>query len=330
MNTNPPRLPNAISGDRPTGPLHLGHLVGSLENRLALQKTHTLTVLIADTQAQSDFGSAPLDLRENILKVMQDYCRVGLNPEKTRFVLQSQVPSLLSLSYLLLNFATLSQMERNPTIKAEITQKGFGRATPLSFLTYPVSQVSDMIGLGGGIIPVGEDQLPIIELGNDMITKLNRLGLEIALLTPQISQTPRLVGICGKQKMSKSLGNAIYLSDTPKIIQQKIMQMYTDEKHLRVEDKGSIVGNTVFEYLNVFEENKEYLNSLKSHYQKGGLGDVFLKKHLHALIQQKLDNLLPYKASPSQLRDCLMEGSRLAEIQASGILDQLRSRLFPL
>lgn len=261
---------------------------------------------------------------------MEDYLSIGLDPNKVKFVLQSQTPSLFGLTCLLQNFATVSQMERNPTIRQEVNQKGFERNIPLSFLSYPISQVSDMIGLGGGVIPVGEDQLPIIELGNDIIGKLNHLGLEIPRLTPLVSNIGRLTGICGQQKMSKSLNNAILLRDDKNTLLHKVMKMYTDPNHLKVSDKGTIEGNTVFEYLDAFDDNKEEVMNLKEHYQRGGLGDVFLKKRLYGVLQEKLSFYNQQRAySRPQVVEILKEGSYKGEQCAHTVLEQLRERLFP-
>ena len=268
----------AITGDRPTGRLHLGHYVGSLKNRVLMQHTHDLTILVADNQALTDNAGNPQKIQENIPQVMLDYLAVGLDPNRCRFVLQSGVPELHEICGLLMNLTTVANMERNPTVKTEISQRGFERNIPLGFFCYPVSQAADIIGLGSGDIAVGEDQLPMIGFTNEMIGRLNyRAGEELfTSCRAVLSQAPRLPGVMGEGKMSKSSGNAIELGASEKELREAVMKMYTDPGHLRVSDPGKIQGNVVFSYLRAFDPNEKEVIELEKHYQRGGLGDMVL------------------------------------------------------
>lgn len=325
--------PSAITGDRPTGPLHLGHYAGSLKSRLALQESHELTVLVADMQALTDNAGNPQKIAQNIPEVMKDYLAVGLDPAKTTFVLQSAVPELAELGALLLNLTTVAQLERNPTIKAEIVQRGFARDIPAGFLCYPVSQAADIIGLGGGVVPVGDDQLPMIEIANTLVDRVNA-KLDSKLLPrcqALLSQSPRLPGILGESKMSKSLGNAVALSATQQDLKKAVHGMYTDPLHLRVSDPGRVEGNVVFTYLDAFDPDKEALDALKTHYRAGGLGDSVLKKRLLSLMEAELAPIRERRAalegSEALLMDHLREGTMRARTRAAEALSRVKTAL---
>lgn len=290
MTVSPLTIPLAITGDRPTGPLHVGHYVGSLRNRVQMQKTHRLTVLVADLQALTDNAGNPQKITQNIPEVMKDYLAVGLDPERVTFVLQSAVPELAELTMLLMNLVTVAHLERNPTVRSEIALRQFQRDIPAGFLCYPVSQAADIIGLGGGVVPVGDDQLPMIEVANLLADRVNhRAGAEVVpRCQALLSQAPRLPGILGGAKMSKSLGNAIHLSATQKELEASVMRMYTDANHLKVSDPGQIEGNVVFEFLDAFAPDMAEVDGLKAHYRIGGLGDVALKRRLIGLMEAEL------------------------------------------
>lgn len=271
-----------LTGDRPTGPLHIGHYVGSLANRLALQKNYKQYVMIADVQALTDNFEHPDKIRKNVLQVGLDYLAVGIDPEKTTMFIQSMIPQIAELTMFYLNLVTVSRLERNPTVKTEIKQRGFERSLPAGFLMYPVSQAADITVVKGTLVPVGEDQLPMIEQTNEIVRSFNRIYKtdvlpEAKALIPKISRLP---GTDGSAKMSKSEGNAIFLSDAPDEVKKKVMSMYTDPNHLRVEDPGRVEGNVVFTYLDVFDSDQKEVAALKEQYQRGGLGDVLLKKRL--------------------------------------------------
>ncbi len=277
----------ALTGDRPTGRLHLGHYVGSIKNRIELQKTaDEAYYMIADVQALTDNASNPEKVSENVIEVILDNMAVGVDPKKTTYFIQSQIPEIAEMTVLFLNLVTLARLKRNPTVKSEMKQKGFGEDVPAGFLAYPVSQAADMLFLKSNIIPVGDDQLPQIEQANEIVRKFNSIyGEYFAELKPLLSQTQRLIGIDGHAKASKSLNNAIYLSDEDDIIAKKVMSMYTDPSHIKVEDPGKVEGNVVFSYLDIFDDRKSEIDELKKQYRKGGLGDVVLKKRLIQVLQ---------------------------------------------
>jgi len=289
-----------LTGDRPTGPLHLGHYVGSLKNRIKLQDTHNMFVLIADVQALTDNAQNPKKIKDNILEVALDYLAVGLDPKKTSIVLQSQITEIAELTIYYLNLVTLARLKRNPTVKEEMKQKGYGAnpaksrgdrgaSVPAGFFMYPVSQAADITVFGAHLVPVGEDQLPMIEQTREIVKKFNKIyGNTVVEPKALLSETPRLSGIDGKFKMSKSLNNAIYLKDTAREVEEKVMKMYTDPNHLRVQDPGTVEGNVVFEYLDIFDSNKKEVAELKKQYKKGGLGDVELKKRLAGVLEEFL------------------------------------------
>jgi tryptophanyl-tRNA synthetase len=261
--------------------------VGSLQNRVALQETHNQFVLIADTQALTDNFANPELVRDNVVEVALDYLAVGLDPQKSTFFIQSLVPELYELTVHFLNLVTVSRLERNPTVKEEIRQKDFERSLPAGFLMYPVSQAADILAFKADLVPVGEDQNPMIEQTNEIARRFNHLyGSEVLKdVKPLIGTTGRLTGIDGKLKMSKSGGNAIYLKDSADELKKKVRQMYTDANHLKVEDPGQVEGNVVFTFLDTFDPNKEEVAALKDHYRRGGLGDGVLKQRLTGILE---------------------------------------------
>ncbi len=293
-----------LTGDRPTGRLHLGHYVGSLKRRLEIQNKggyEKFYIMIADSQALTDnFGNVQ-KVRDNVMEVMLDYLAVGLDPNRVNFFIQSEVSELTEFTFYYMNLVTLSRLERNPTVKEELKQKDFNNSIPMGFLTYPVSQTADITAFNANIVPVGDDQLPMLEQAREIVRSFNNLYgktlIEPKALLPDNENSYRLVGIDGKAKMSKSLNNCIYLSDEPDEIKQKVFSMYTDPGHIHVQDPGKIEGNTVFTYLDVFSRPEHFekylpeyksLSELKAHYSRGGLGDMKIKKFLNEILQELL------------------------------------------
>lgn len=314
-----------LTGDRPTGKLHLGHYVGSLRNRVILQKTHTQFVMIADTQALTDKAERAGDVEKNSFEVMCDYLAVGIDPKKTTILLQSQIPALFELTVYFMNLVTLARLEQNPTVKHEMKEKGFSRNVPAGFLAYPISQAADILAFDADIVPVGADQLPMIEQTNEIGNKFNRIyGTVFKRVTPLLSEVPRLSGIDGKSKMSKTLGNALYLSDTSEELRRKVMLMYTDPGHIHVNDKGKVKGNAVFEYLDAFDTNKKEVEQLKKEYQRGGLGDVVLKKRLIEVLERELAPIrarrVKYEREPKAVKAILLAGTKKARKVAEKVL----------
>ena len=305
-----------LSGDRPTGPLHLGHFVGSLQKRVELQDMCKQFVMIADYQAFTDNVDNPQKVRDNVLEVMLDYLAVGIDPNKTTFFIQSLIPQIAELYFIHLNFVTVNRLRRNPTVKTEIQQKDFGEHVTAGFLTYPVHQAADITVVKGTLVPVGADQYPVVEQANEIIRKINHLYN--VHVFPEIkiveSKVPRLSGLDGKAKMSKSLGNAIFLSDGPDTVSKKVMTMYTDPDHIRVEDPGKIEGNVVFMYLDVFDSDKEKVQVLKDHYQRGGLGDVKVKRYLAEVLNTFLEPIRERRRElakdPQAVLDIAFKGSQ--------------------
>jgi len=322
-----------LTGDRPTGPLHLGHFVGSLVNRVALQHEYKQYILIADVQAFTDNFDNPHKVRENIMQVALDYLSVGIDPEKSTIFIQSMVPEIAELAVFFMNFVTVNRLRRNPTIKTEIDQKGYGENVTVGFLTYPIHQAADITIVKGSLVPAGEDQLPIIEQANEIIRSFNRTySAEIfPEIKPLISSVPRLTGIDGKAKMSKSLGNAIFLSDSADAVTKKVMSMYTDPDHIRVSDPGKVEGNTVFTYLDVFDDNKEEVSDLKIHYRKGGLGDVVLKRRLADVINGILEPIRQRRAElmsrPDYIKQVLHEGTQQARMVAQQTMEEVKAAM---
>src|SRR3984957_13305840 len=271
-----------LTGDRPSGPLHVGHYVGSLKNRVELQESCDQFVMIADVQALTDNYEHPEKVRENILQVALDYLAVGIDPSKTTLLIQSRVPALFELTVYYLNLVTWNRLKHNPTVKQEIVQKGYGESVPAGFMVYPVSQAADITAFKADIVPVGDDQLPMIEQTNEIVRNFNRIYKTNVLVEcqPMIPKLARLPGIDGKAKMSKSLGNCIYLGDSADVVAKKVKGMYTGPGHLRVEDPGKVEGNPVFTYLDAFDSDHAAWEEMKAHYQRGGLGDSVVKKRL--------------------------------------------------
>lgn len=279
-----------LTGDRPTGKLHLGHYIGSLKNRVELQDKYKQYVMVADVQALTDNADNPQKVRDNIIELLLDYLSVGIDPNKTTICIQSMIPAIAELTIFYLNLVSVSRLERNPTIKQELKLRNFSGGIPAGFLTYPVSQAADITAFGASFVPAGEDQAPMIEQTCEIVRRFNSYYGE-TLKEPKIilSKTPRLVGTDGKSKMSKSLGNTIYLADSPDDIEKKVMSMFTDPNHLNINDPGNTKDNPVFIYLDAFGEDKEKIAAMKAHYEKGGLGDVKVKRYLNEVLQELLE-----------------------------------------
>lgn len=321
----------ALTGDRPTGCLHLGHYIGTLKNRVALQHKYDQYIMIADVQALTDYFSNPTKIVESILEVTADYISVGIDPNISTIFIQSQIPALSELMIYYMNLVTTSRLERNPTIKNEIQQKNFGDTIPAGFLCYPISQAADITAFKAEVVPVGDDQLPLIELCNEIVRRFNRLYQTDCLKEASacLSNTTRLVGIDGKSKASKSLNNAIFLSDAPEVVKQKIWSMYTDPDHIKISDPGKVEGNVVFTYLDAFYQDKEELKSLKDKYRKGGLGDTSLKSLLNDTLQNLL---LPIREKRQTLRrenliEIIHEGSKKAKKIADATLQEVKEAI---
>ncbi len=324
-----------LTGDRPTGPLHLGHYVGSLKARAELQNKYKTYVIIADTQALTDNAAFPEKIRKNVFEVALDYLSVGIDPKVSTIFIQSLVPEIAELTVYFLNLVTLARLERNPTVKDEMKQKGFGGNVPTGFLTYPVSQAADITAFKADLVPVGEDQLPMIEQTVEIVRKFNKIyhvgnRASNILIEPKalVSKTGRLPGIDGKAKMSKSLGNAIYLSDPSDIIAKKVMAMYTDPKHIHVADPGKVEGNVVFTYLDAFDSDLNGVEKLKKQYRNGGLGDVAIKKRLIEVLEKFLKPIRKRRAefakNPKAVMKILEEGTKKARTAASQTLTEVR------
>ncbi len=306
-----------LTGDRPTGPLHIGHYVGSLKNRLILQEDYEEFILIADIQALTDNFDDPTRIEKNILEVTKDYLSVGLNPERVNIVVQSQVPELAELTVYFMNLLTVAQLERNPTVKSEILQKGLTDKIPVGFFVYPVSQAADILAFKADLVPVGEDQVPMIEQSREIARRFNSLyGPVFVEPRELLSDSPRLCGIDGKEKMSKSLNNAINLSDSREAVEKKVMSMYTDPTKIRVSDPGHAENNPVFTYLRTFGTDSERVRELEQGYEKGGIGDVEVKKYLITVLNDFLDPIrerrLQYERDESLARDILRQGTKKA------------------
>ena len=332
-----------LTGDRPTGRLHVGHYVGSLKERVRLQnsgKYDEIYIMIADAQALTDNAEHPEKVRDNIIQVALDYLACGLDPEKSTIFIQSMVPELTELSFYYMNLVTVSRLQRNPTVKSEIKMRNFEASIPVGFFTYPISQAADITAFKA-TTPAGEDQMPMIEQCREIVHKFNSVYgetlVEPQIILPQNQACLRLPGIDGKAKMSKSLGNCIYLSDEPEDIRKKIMSMFTDPNHLRVEDPGQVEGNPVFIYLDAFcrpEHFAEFLpdynnlDELKDHYRRGGLGDVKVKKFLNNVVQAELAPIRERRKEWEQrlpdVYDILAEGSKRAEATAAKTLADVR------
>lgn len=322
-----------LTGDRPSGPLHLGHYLGSLENRVALQDTYKQYIIIADVQALTDNFDNPDKVRENVLQVALDYLAVGIDPQKSTIFIQSLIPQIAELTIFFFNFVSVNRLKRNPTIKTEMAQKGYDENVTVGFLTYPIHQVADIACVKGSLVPVGEDQLPMIEQANEIIRSFNRTYNAEVLVEakPLISRVSRLPGTDGKNKMSKSLGNAIYLSDSADVVSKKVMSMYTDPDHIRVSDPGKIEGNAVFSYLDIFDTDKAAVAELKAHYRKGGLGDVVLKRRLIDVLNAFIDPIrnrrMEFEQDPGQVLDILFKGSEQVRDVAQQTMNDVRKAM---
>ncbi|TCS55608.1 tryptophanyl-tRNA synthetase [Primorskyibacter sedentarius] len=301
--------PTILTGDRTTGPLHIGHYAGSLANRLRYQDSHEQFLLLADTQALTDNAHDPQKVRRSVIEVALDYLAVGIDPMRTTICLQSHLPALAELSMLYLNFVTVARLERNPTIKDEIRARGFGRDIPAGFLCYPAAQAADITAFKATVVPVGEDQAPLIEQTNEIVRRVNATAGRPVLPEARaiIPRAGRLPGIDGKAKMSKSGGNAIALSASPEDIRAAVKAMFTDPNHLRVEDPGHVEGNVVFTYLDAFDPAQDELAELKAHYQRGGLGDGKIKARLEAILQDLITPIRARRARLSQDRGYILE-----------------------
>lgn len=330
--TSPKKI--VLTGDRPSGPLHLGHYVGSLKNRLELQNTAMQYVMIADVQALTDNYEHPEKVRENVLQVALDYLAVGIDPSKTVIFIQSLVPPLSELTMYYLNLVTWNRLKHNPTVKQEIVQKGYGESVPAGFMVYPVSQAADITAFKANIVPVGEDQLPMIEQTNEIVRNFNRIYKANVLVECQAmipKKMARLPGTDGKTKMSKSLGNAIYLGDSADDVAKKVKGMYTDPGHLRVEDPGKVEGNPVFTYLDAFDDDAEGLQAMKDHYQRGGLGDSVVKKRLLEKLQAFLtpirERRQEFAKDPAMVMDIIFKGTERAREVAEKTLAEVRKAM---
>lgn len=320
-----------LTGDRPTGRLHLGHYIGSLKSRVELQETCQQFVMIADAQALTDNAKNPEKVREHVLEVAYDYLAVGIDPSKTTIFIQSLLPQLPELMQYFLNLITWNRLKHNPTVKLEIRQKNFGENIPAGFMTYPVSQAADITAFRANLCPVGEDQKPMIEQTNEIVRTFNRL-YKCDVLVPVkaiIPKMARLPGVDGNAKMSKSLDNAIYLGEEEKSLEKKVKKMYTDPNHLRVEDPGQVDGNPVFIYLDLFGKDYAKIEEMKEHYQRGGLGDSVVKKHLlhelEAFIAPIRKRRAEFASDPGEVMRILKKGSEKAAARAQETLDQVRA-----
>jgi len=322
-----------LTGDRPTGPLHLGHYVGSLVKRVELQDQYKTFIGIVDVQALTDNFEHPQKVHDNVMEVALNYLAVGIDPKKCTIFIQSEIPQLFELTVYFMNLVTLSRALRNPTVKTEIKMRGFGDRVPVGFIAYPISQAADITAFKGTLIPVGEDQLPIIEQTNEIVRSFNRIYQTDVLVEAKgvLTKTQRLPGLDGKAKMSKSLGNAIFLSDDVDTVKKKVMSMYTDSDHVRVEDPGKIEGNMVFTYLDAFDSDKSEVEKLKEHYKKGGLGDVVLKKRLIEVLEVFLKPIREKRAEfakdKEQVLQILKDGTDKAEAVAAQTLSEVKQAM---
>ena len=336
-----------LTGDRPTGRLHVGHYVGSLKRRVELQNTgdfDEMFVMIADAQALTDNADNPEKVRQNIIEVALDYLTCGLDPEKCTLFIQSQIPQLCELSFYYMNLVTVSRLQRNPTVKSEIQMRNFEASIPVGFFTYPISQAADITAFKANVVPVGEDQLPMLEQTKEIVRKFNSVYgdtlVEPEILLPENQACLRLPGTDGKAKMSKSLGNCIYLSEEPDEIQKKVFSMFTDPTHIKVSDPGKLEGNTVFTYLDAFcrpeyfaEFLPDYANlqELKDHYTRGGLGDMKVKRFLNNVLQAELEPIRnrrkEYQKDIPYVYEILKKGSEKAEAVAEKTLQEVKASM---
>ena len=333
-----------LTGDRPTGRLHVGHYVGSLKRRVELQNSgeyDKIFIMIADAQALTDNADNPEKVRQNIIEVALDYLACGLDPEKSTLFIQSQIPELCELSFYYMNLVTVSRLQRNPTVKSEIQMRNFETSIPVGFFTYPISQAADITAFNATTVPVGEDQAPMIEQTKEIVHKFNSIYGETLtdpnILLPDNKVCMRLPGIDGKAKMSKSLNNCIYLSDTEEEVRQKIMSMFTDPGHLRVQDPGKVEGNPVFIYLEAFSNEDQFarylpeyqnIQEMEDHYARGGLGDVKVKKFLNNVMQEVLEPIRKrrkeFEKDIPEIYNILKKGSDVAEAEAANTLSNVK------
>lgn len=337
-----------LTGDRPTGRLHIGHYVGSLRRRVELQNSgdfDEIYIMVADAQALTDNFDNPEKVRENIMEVALDYLSAGIDPDKTSILIQSQIPELTELTFYYEDLVTVARLQRNPTVKTELGMRGFGDSIPVGFFTYPISQAADITAFKATTVPAGEDQEPMVEQTREIVRKFNSVYncdvlVEPSILLPQNQASMRLPGTDCKEKMSKSLGNCIYLSDPAGDVKKKVMSMYTDPDHLRVEDPGKLEGNTVFTYLDAFckdeyfaEYAPDYANidEMKAHYKKGGLGDVKVKKFLNNVLQETLEPIRTRRAEFEKdipyVYDVLKKGTEKAEAKAAATLSEVKKAM---
>ena len=325
-----------LTGDRPTGKLHIGHYVGSLRERVKMQESSEYDpfIMIADQQALTDNARDPEKIRRSLTEVALDYLAVGLDPAKSTLFVQSQIPALAELNLYYLNLVTVSRLERNPTVKAEIQQKNFNRSIPAGFFTYPVSQTADITAFKANLVPVGDDQEPMLEQAREIVRTFNSIYGEV-LVEPEGVFPPkgqgRIPGLDGNAKMSKSLGNAIYLSDDEDTLKKKVMSMYTDPNHIHVEDPGQVEGNVVFTYLDIFDQDTAKVQELKDHYRHGGLGDVKIKRYLMEVLNAELAPIRQRRAEFAKdlpaVMDILKAGSDRANQVAAQTLDEVKDAM---
>lgn len=325
-----------LTGDRPTGQLHLGHYVGSLKKRVEMQadENNQMNIMIADVQALTDNAKNPEKVSKNVLEVALDYLAVGLDPKRSTLFIQSQIPQLAELMMYYMNLVTVARVKRNPTVKSEIEQKKFGESIPTGFFVYPISQAADITAFKANLVPVGEDQKPMLEQTQEIVHTFNSTYGEV-LVEPKAvlpeKGMGRLPGIDGNGKMSKSLNNGIYLADDADTIKKKVMSMYTDPNHIHVEDPGQVEGNMVFTYLDVFGKDKAYIEELKEHYRRGGLGDVKIKRYLIEVLEAELAPIrarrLEFAKDPQAVMDMLRQGSLQAEKVAATTLDEVKKAM---
>lgn len=324
-----------LTGDRPTGRLHLGHYVGSIKKRIELQDKYKQFVMVADVQALAANAGEPGRVRSNVLEVTLDNIAASLDPTKTTFFIQSMIPEIAELTVYFMNLVSLARLERNPTIKDEMKQKGYARNVPLGFLSYPVSQTADILAFKATLVPVGEDQLPVLEQVNEIVQKFNSYygkdGDVFSKVKPIVSEDSRLPGIDGRNKMSKSLDNCIFLSDSDDEIKRKVMLAYTDPSHIRVTDPGKIEGNVVFSYLRAFDKDKDAVRQLEEKYKNGGLGDVEVKKRLIEVLQEFIGPIRERREylakEPGEIMDILKRGTEEAHRVAKDTLLEVKAAI---
>ena len=332
--------PIVITGDRPTGKLHIGHYVGSLKNRVLMQNEgkYDMFVFLADQQALTDHAKEPEKIRQSVYDVTLDYLAAGLKPEETTIFIQSQIPELAELAFYFMNLVTIARLHRNPTVKTEIEQKGFGEGVPAGFFVYPISQAADITAFGANYVPVGADQAPMIEQTREIVRSFNYtyntdILVEPEGMFPKNEKAGRLPGLDGNAKMSKSLNNGIYLADDADTLKKKVMSMYTDPNHIRVEDPGQIEGNMVFHYLDVFgrEEDLATIQEMKEHYQRGGLGDVKTKRYLLEILERELGPIrqrrIEFAKDMGEIDRILKAGCEKAREKAAQTLSEAKSAM---